>query len=128
LRRILAQALKVTSNLRWPILAQSRFAGPEWRETTEKKPNGSSERNSDSRGWDAQQLCRKRKADPEKFKIAQWLRTAPGVSSKRIAERLRMGAPAYPDNCLRVARQESYENMKMCAPDPFFLLAGAGFY
>jgi hypothetical protein len=44
------------------------------------------------------------KADPEKLKIAQRLRTETSMSLKWIAERLSMGAPAYLGNCLRIAR------------------------
>ena len=46
------------------------------------------------RGWDKQQLCGMLKADPEKLKIAQRLRTETSVSLKWIAEKLSMGAPA----------------------------------
>jgi len=46
-----------------------------------------------------------RKADPEKLKIAERLRAQTSVSLKWIAPRLSMGAPTYPGNCLRIAKQ-----------------------
>jgi putative transposase len=85
-------------------MAQSRFAGPEWRETNEKKAERILSEELNGRGWQAQQLGELPKADPEKLKIAQRLRTETSVSLKWIAERLSMGAPAYLGNCLRIAR------------------------
>jgi hypothetical protein len=61
----------------------------------------------------------KRKADPEKLKIAQSLRTETSVNLKWIAERLSIGAPAFHGNCLRVARAGKRWHMRMCALDPF---------
>ena len=85
-------------------MAQSKFAGPEWRETTEKKAERILSEELNGRGWQAQQLCELPKADPEKLKIAERLRTETSVSLKWIAQRLSMGAPAYLGNCLRIAR------------------------
>jgi hypothetical protein len=85
-------------------MAQSRFAGPEWRETNEKKAERILSEELNGRGWQAQQLGELPKADPEKLKIAQRLRTETSVSLRWIAERLSMGAPAYLGNCLRIAR------------------------
>ena len=100
-------------------MAQSRFAGPEWRETNEKKAERLLSEELNERGWQAQQLCGLPKADPEKLKIALRLRTETSVSLKWIAERLSMGAPAYLGNCLRIDRPEKHDHMRMCAPDPF---------
>jgi hypothetical protein len=50
-------------------------ARPEWRKTIEKKAERILSEELNGRGWEAQQLCGTRKADSEKLKIAQRLRT-----------------------------------------------------
>jgi hypothetical protein len=54
-------------------LAQSRFADRSGGKFTEKKAERILREELDRRGWDAQQLCGKRKADPEKLRIARRL-------------------------------------------------------
>ena len=50
------------------------------------------------------ELEARRKADPEKLKIAARLRAETTVTLKWIAHHLNMGAPGYLSDCLRTAR------------------------
>jgi putative transposase len=82
----------------------SKFAGPEWKETAEKKAEGILAEELERRGWDLTQLDQLPKADPEKLKIAGRLRAQTTVTFKWITEHLSMGAPGYVSDCLRTAR------------------------
>jgi hypothetical protein len=86
-------------------LQASKFAGPEWRETTEKKASGILAEELNRRGWNPEQLEHLRKADPDKLKIAKRLREETTVTWQWIAQHLSMGAPGYVANCLRTAQQ-----------------------
>jgi REP-associated tyrosine transposase len=85
-------------------LQASRFAGPEWRETAENKAQVILAAELERRGWTPDRLLQLRKADPQKLKIAERLRSETTVSLKWIAEHLHMGSPDYLRNCLRIAR------------------------
>ena len=91
--------------LQMTTLATPKFAGPEWRETSEKKAECILTEELARRGWEPQRLEQLRKADPEKLKIAGRLRAQTSVSLKWIAQHLNMGAPAYLGNCLRIAKR-----------------------
>jgi hypothetical protein len=52
----------------------TRFAGPEWKETAQKKAERILAQELQRRGWNVQDLEQRRKADPEKLKIARRLR------------------------------------------------------
>jgi putative transposase len=82
----------------------SKFAGPEWKETAEKKAERILAEELGRRGWTAQALEQLRKADPEKLKIARRLRTETTVTFKWIAQRLSMGVPGYVSDCLRTTK------------------------
>jgi REP-associated tyrosine transposase len=81
--------------------AGSRYAGPEWRETMEKKAQRILAEEMNRRGWDQAQLEQRRKADPEKLEIAQKLRAETTVTWSWITQHLKMGAPAYVANAIR---------------------------
>lgn len=51
-------------------------------------------------GWKEKELAARRKADPEKLRLAQRLRGETTVSLKWIAQRLKMGSWTYLANCL----------------------------
>ena len=82
----------------------SKFAGPEWKQTGQKKAELILAEEMQGRGWNAQNLQQLRKADPEKLKIAARLRAETTVTLKWIAHHLNMGAPGYLSDCLRAAR------------------------
>ncbi len=79
----------------------SKFAGPEWKETGEKKAERILSQEMQRRGWTTAELEQRRKADPEKLQIARRLRAETVVTFKWIAEHLRMGAPGYVSNSPR---------------------------
>jgi putative transposase len=83
----------------------SKFAGPEWKQTGQKKAELILAEELQGRGWNAQNLQQLRKADPEKLKIAARLRAETTVTLKWIAHHLSMGAPGYLSDCLRTARR-----------------------
>ncbi len=87
--------------LQMTALVGSKYAGPEWRETAEKKAERILAEELNRRGWDDQQLAQRRKADPEKLQIARRLRAETTVTWNWIAQHLSMGAPGYLANCLR---------------------------
>ena len=82
----------------------SKFAGPEWKQTGQKKAELILAEELQDRGWNAQNLQQLRKADPEKLKIAARLRAETTVTLKWIAHHLNMGVPGYLSDCLRTAR------------------------
>lgn len=83
----------------------SKFAGPEWKETGQRKAECILAEELRRRGWNFQDLERLRKGDPEKLKIAGRLRAETTVTFEWIARHLRMGAPGYVSNCLRAAKR-----------------------
>ena len=91
--------------LQMTSLASSKFTGPEWRETAEKKAERIVAEELSRRGWDEEQLDHRPKADPEKLRIAKRLRTETTVTWKWIAQHLRMGAPGYAANSLRITME-----------------------
>jgi REP element-mobilizing transposase RayT len=82
----------------------SKFGGPEWKETAQKKAERILAEELQRHGWSVQDLQQLRKADPEKLKIAGRLRAETAVTFKWIARHLSMGAPGYVSNCLRAAK------------------------
>jgi hypothetical protein len=82
----------------------SKFAGPEWKETGEKKAERILAEELERRGWSIQKLEYLRKADPEKLKIAERLRAETTVTFKWITQHLSMGVPGYVSDCLRIAK------------------------
>src|SRR5437870_13918117 len=88
-------------HLQMTTLEGSRYGGPEWRETMEKKAQRILLEEMNRRGWDQAQLDRRRKADPQKLEIARKLRAETTVTWGWIAKNLKMGAPAYVANSLR---------------------------
>jgi hypothetical protein len=90
--------------LQMSTLQGSKFAGPEWKETAEKKAERILAEELQRREWDFHDLEQLRKADPEKLKIARRLRAETTVTFKWIARHLSMGAAGYVSNCLRTAQ------------------------
>ena len=91
--------------LQMTTLGGSKFGGPEWRETAEKKAEGILADELNRLGWDARHLAQRRKADPEKLAIARRLRAETTMTWDWIAQHLIMGTPGYVANCLRAGRQ-----------------------
>jgi putative transposase len=98
--------------LQMTSLPGSRFGGPEWRESSEKKAERILAEELHRRGWDRAQLAQLPKADPEKLRIAARLRAETVVTLNWIAHHLHMGAPGYLGNCLRTAKEGSATNVR----------------
>jgi REP-associated tyrosine transposase len=90
--------------LQMTTIQGSKFAGPEWTQTGQKKAELILAEEMHGRGWKAQSLQRLRMADPEKLKIAARLRAETTVTLEWIANHLSMGSPGYLSDCLRAAR------------------------
>ncbi len=75
-------------------------AGPEWRETAQKKAGDIVAEELRRRGWGARELEGRRKAAPGKMQMACRLRAETSLTFEWIAEHLNMGAPGYASNCL----------------------------
>ena len=78
-----------------------KFSGPEWKETTQKKAEAILAEELKRRGWGETTLAERRKADPEKLKMARRLRGETTMTWRWIAQHLHMGAPGYVRNSLR---------------------------
>ncbi len=90
--------------LQMASLQGSKFAGPEWRESSQQKAQRILAEELARRRWTPQDLQRLRKADPQKLEIARRLRAETTVTYRWIAQHLSMGAPGYLSNCLRTAK------------------------
>jgi putative transposase len=84
---------------------QARFPGPEWKESAQHKAEGILAEELSRRGWDERTLAERRKADPEKLRMARRFRSETTMTWRWIAQHLHMGAPGYVRNSLR-AREE----------------------
>jgi hypothetical protein len=68
------------------------YAGPEWQESAEKKALRILSEELRRRGWDLEELKRRRKGDPQKIQIARRLRDQTTMTLAWIAQSLSMGA------------------------------------
>jgi len=91
--------------LQMTTMQGSKFAGPEWKETGQKKAEGIVAEELQRRGWSNAVLGQLHKADPQKLAIARRLRAETTVTFRWIADHLRMGAAGYLSNCLRTTKQ-----------------------
>ena len=77
------------------------YAGPEWQESAEKKACRILDEELHSRGWDLEELKRRRKGDPQKIQIARRLRDQTTMTLAWIAQYLSMGTAGSLGNSLR---------------------------
>lgn len=80
--------------------------GEELRQADEAHAQALLEKELKQRGWTEQELAGRRKADPEKLKIAWRLRQETVMSLKWVARKLQMGSWTYLSNCLVQKRKE----------------------
>jgi putative transposase len=82
-------------------LPERHYGGPEWQETAEKKARRILFEELRQRGWDLEELKKRRKGDPDKIEIARRLRAQTTMTLAWIAQYLSMGTPGSLANCLR---------------------------
>ena len=75
-------------------------------ETDEEKARGIVEKELKRLGWNRDELCKRRKGDREKVKIAKRLRGETTMSLKWVANELEMGAWAYVSGLLSLDRKK----------------------
>ena len=99
-------------------LSEPHYAGTEWQQTAEKKATGILDQELRRRGWNLEELKRRRKGDLEKIKIARHLRTETTMTLAWIAQKLQMGTAGS----LGQLSQEG-KAMRLCGygePTPFW--------
>jgi hypothetical protein len=82
-----------------PRLGENHY-GAERQESGEEKAERTVGEELKRRRWNESSLCGRRKSDPEKVKIALWLRRESIMTLKWIAHRLQMGSWTNVSNCL----------------------------
>ncbi len=87
--------------LQMTTLSQSKFGGPEWRQSGEQKAERLLNAELDQRGWTEEHLERLTKGHEAKIEIARRLRAETIVTWAWIAEHLKMGSPAHAANVCR---------------------------
>jgi REP element-mobilizing transposase RayT len=91
---------------------QARFPGPEWKESAQHKAEGILAEELSRRGWDERTLAERRKADPEKLRMARRFRSETTMTWRWIAQHLHMGAPGYVRNSLRAQGRMKYAHVR----------------
>lgn len=86
-------------------LPAHKYGGREWQETAEKKARRILAEELRRRGWEVEELKRRRKGDRDKIQIARRLRAETTMTLAWIAQNLSMGAPGSLANCLRNKEQ-----------------------
>ncbi len=81
--------------------------GPERGESAEQRAERILEEELRRRGWDQQELKRRRKADPGKGQVARRLRQETTMNWQWIAATLMMGAADYAAACVRQLLKQS---------------------
>ena len=81
--------------------------GPERRESAQQRAEKILPEELRRRGWDRNELKRRRKADPGKVQVARRLRTETTMNWQWIAASLAMGAAGYAAACVRELLQQS---------------------
>jgi hypothetical protein len=94
-------------------LPQRPYGGQEWQETAEKKAWRILASELQRRGWDENELSRRRKGDLQKVQIARQLRAQTTMTLAWIARTLSMGAAGSLANRLRKSPSEF---MRLCDP------------
>jgi hypothetical protein len=79
----------------------TQHGGSERLETAQAKAERLLNEEIQQRGWDTEELARRRKADREKLEIAERLRTETTMTWAWIASHLQMGTAGYAANSLR---------------------------
>jgi putative transposase len=87
--------------LQMTTVSQSKFGGPEWQESSQKKAERLLSEELSWRGWVQGDLERLAKGHPAKIEIARRLRAQTIMTWAWIAEHLRMGSPAHAANVCR---------------------------
>jgi len=87
--------------LQMTTLSESKFGGPEWPESGEKKAERVLREELSRRGWTQVDLDRSAKSHPVKVEIAKRLRAETIMTWAWIAEHLKMGASGYAANACR---------------------------
>ena len=92
-------------------MGERYYGGAERQETEEAKAERILAEELKRRKWEEGGLKQRRKADPEKVKMAQRLRAETTMTLSWIGGRLAMGAPGYVAQCLREAKKEQRHSL-----------------
>lgn len=87
--------------LQMTSVSQSKFGGPEWEESSEKKAQRVLGEELSRHGWTEENLECLAKGHPVKIEMAKHLRTQTTMTWRWIAAHLKMGAPEYAANVCR---------------------------